>query len=107
MTLLPTVGYSTLFEARGLGTAVMRREEEGEEESRAELTEAISRLLQLSEGGPLLLRAFLGRAHQASMMLPEELAFAGKRPHGELQEKPKLGMTGISGCSSYFSFKSS
>lgn len=55
MTLLPTVGYSTLFEARGLGTAVMRREEEGEEESRAELTEAISRLLQLSEGGPLLL----------------------------------------------------
>lgn len=48
MTLLPTVGYSTLFEARGLGTAVMRREEEGEEESRAELTEAISRLLQLS-----------------------------------------------------------
>lgn len=48
MTLLPTVGYSTLFEARGLGTAVMRQEEEGEEESRAELTESMPRLLQLS-----------------------------------------------------------
>lgn len=46
--LLPTVGYSTLSEARGLGTAVMRRKEEGEE-SRAEFTEAVSRLLQLSE----------------------------------------------------------
>jgi hypothetical protein len=90
MTLLPTVGYSTLFEARGLGTAVMRQEEEGEEESRAELTESMPRLLQLSGGDLLLLRAFLGRAHQASMMLPKSLPLLEKGPMGNCRRSPSL-----------------
>lgn len=57
MMLLPTVGYSTLSESRGLGTAVMTRweevveEEEEEEEAKGRATPRLLLTLR-TQGGP-------------------------------------------------------
>lgn len=76
-------------------------EEEEEEESRAELTgEAIylgfPHLSELKMG-PTSAASSLGRAHQVSSILPKSLALIEKGPMG-VAEKPKHGVTGLSGC---------
>lgn len=103
MMLLPTVGYSTLSESRELGTAVMTRweevveEEEGEEEAKGRATPRLLLTLRTQSEAQLLLLAFLGKVHQASMRLLKSLAL--------LKKGPKLGMTGNSGCYSHLPFK--